>query len=94
MKLHDFENTETVLKLLGGYSFDPEATGTAALQDAKDMDSAGDAVVEVIEEFVRVETMFDGKLTDVVVHQMTKDNAESLDTVIATNLPIIYLVVY
>ena len=58
------------------------------------MDSAADAVVEVIDKFVRVETMFDGKLADNVVHQMTKDNAKSLDTVIATNLPIIYLVVY
>ena len=54
------------------------------------MDSAADAVVEVIDEFVRVETM----VADNVVHQMTKDNAKSLDTVIATNLPIIYLVVY
>ena len=61
MKLQDFENTEAVSKLLGGYSFDLEATGTVALQDAEGMNSTADAVVEIIEEFVRVETMFDEK---------------------------------
>ena len=34
----------------------------------------------------RVESMFDSKLKDDVVRQMTKDNADSLDVVIATNL--------
>ena len=42
----------------------------------------------------RIFSMFDRKLADDVVHQMIKDNAKSLDTVITTNLPIIYLVVY
>jgi len=86
MTPHDFDSKETISNVLAGYSFDPDATVSAALQDAKDMESAAAIVVETIEEFVRVETLFDGKLKDDVVRQMTKDNTDDLDVVIALNL--------
>jgi len=86
MKAYDFDKKESVTNVLAGYNFDPEATISAALQEAEDIDSTTDLVVETLDEFIRVESMFDGKLKDDVVRQMTKDNADNLDAVIALNL--------
>jgi len=86
MTPHSFDKKETVTNTLAGYTFDPEATAAAALQDAKDMESAAAIVAEAVDEFIRVETMFDSKLKDDVVRQMTKDNTDDLDIVIALNL--------
>ena len=83
---HSFASKESLMNILGGYNFDAEATVAAAFQDTEDIESAADLVTEVIDEFVRVESMFDSKLKDDVVRQMTKDNAENLDEVIALNL--------
>ena len=83
---HDFESKESLFNILAGYDYDIDATVAAAFFETTDLDSASDLVVEVVEEYMRVESMFDSKLKDDAVRQMTKDNAESLDVVISTNL--------
>jgi len=86
MTPHSFDNKEAMSNALAGYSSDAEATSAAVLQDAEDMESVSEVVAETVDEFIRVETMFDSKLRDDVVRQMTKDNVDDLDTVIALNL--------
>jgi len=86
MTPHSFDSKEAMSNALAGYSSDTEATSAVVFQDVKDMESASGIVVEIIDEFIRVETMFDGMLQDDVVRQMTKDNMDNLDTVIALNL--------
>eukprot|EP00554_Chaetoceros_debilis_P010506 CAMPEP_0194110112 /NCGR_PEP_ID=MMETSP0150-20130528/9428_1 /TAXON_ID=122233 /ORGANISM="Chaetoceros debilis, Strain MM31A-1" /LENGTH=2089 /DNA_ID=CAMNT_0038799207 /DNA_START=48 /DNA_END=6317 /DNA_ORIENTATION=+ len=83
---YEFGEKDAVFNILKGYTADPDATIAAAFQGTTDIESASNLAVEAIEEFVRVEAMFDGKLKDDVVRQMTKDNADTLDTVIAVNL--------
>lgn len=83
---HSFSSKETMMNILAGYKADVEGTVAAAFQETTDIDSASALAIEAINEFIRVESMFDGKLKDDVVRQMTKDNVDSLDTVIALNL--------
>jgi acetyl-CoA carboxylase/biotin carboxylase 1 len=83
---HTFSSREALFNILAGYDYDTEATVAAAFQDTDDIESATDLAIEVVDEFVRVESMFDSQLKDDVVRQMTKDNSESLDTVISLNL--------
>lgn len=82
----DVNAKDSVANILNGYEGDAEAAVAALLGDASDMDAAAAVVEESVTEFVRVESMFDGKLKDDVVRQMTKDNADSLDNVINLNL--------
>ena len=83
---HSFTSKESLMNILAGYEYDVEATVAAAFQETTDVESATDLAIEVVEEFVRVESMFDSKLKDDVVRQMTKDNAEDLELVIGLNL--------
>ena len=85
MDSYDFDETEALTNVLGGYDGDVEATVAAALQVADTKEAASELVVNAVNEFVRVESLFDGKLKDDVVRQLTKDNAETLDDVIALN---------
>jgi len=75
-----------VSNILSGYKGDAEAAVAALFADAGDIESVSAIVEENINNFMQVESMFDGKLKDDVVRQMTKDNAEDLDAVISTNL--------
>jgi len=77
---------ESVDNILAGYRGDPEAAAAAIFGDVDDIDSATAIATETLNEFLRVETMFDGKLKDDVVREMAKSNAESLESVIAMNL--------
>jgi len=86
MLSHDFDTKEAVSNILAGYTGDAEAAVAAAFQSIGDVDSAIDFVTEIIDEFVRVESLFDGKLKDDVVRQMAKDNGDDLSVVIASNL--------
>ena len=80
MTPHTFDSKEAMSNALAGYSSDTEATCDSVFQDTEDMDSAA-ILVEIVDEFIRVESMFDGLLQDNVVRQMTKDNVDSLDIV-------------
>jgi len=77
---------EKLQNILSGYSGDPEAIVSAAFSEVEDFESATALVTEIINEFLSVETMFDGLLLDDVVRDMTKANAESLGTVVSLNL--------
>uniref|UniRef100_A0A7S2EIT5 Acetyl-CoA carboxylase n=1 Tax=Ditylum brightwellii TaxID=49249 RepID=A0A7S2EIT5_9STRA len=82
----DITGAEAVENILAGYKGDAEAAAVSIFEGVTDIESAAATVSRVIEEFIRVESMFDGKLLDDVVREMTKANAESLGTVISTNL--------
>jgi len=77
---------ERLANLLAGYTGDPDSVVQAIFEGVSDFESAIGKVTETVEEFLRVETMFDGLLLDDVVRDMAKANAESLETVITLNL--------
>jgi len=85
MESHEFDVKDAVKNTLSGYGSDPEAIAAAAFQQLTDISSASELVSDTIYEFIRVESMFDGKLKDDVVRQMAKDNAEDLGVVISLN---------
>eukprot|EP00565_Helicotheca_tamesis_P003884 CAMPEP_0185725054 /NCGR_PEP_ID=MMETSP1171-20130828/1378_1 /TAXON_ID=374046 /ORGANISM="Helicotheca tamensis, Strain CCMP826" /LENGTH=2089 /DNA_ID=CAMNT_0028393057 /DNA_START=20 /DNA_END=6289 /DNA_ORIENTATION=+ len=82
----DIDGVEAVNGILSGFKGDPEAAAAAAFEGVTDIEAASAIASEAVEEFIRVESMFDDKLLDDVVRDMTKANAESLDTVISLNL--------
>jgi len=82
---YSFETSEAVENILSGYNGDIDAIIAAAIQSTSDVDSTSEVIVSALNEFIRVESMFDGKLKDDVVRQMAKDNADNLDDVINLN---------
>jgi len=80
------EPAEEVKNILAGYKGDPEAAASAAFEGITDIESASAIVEEALSEFLRVEKIFEGKLLDDVVRDLTKANAENLDVVISENL--------
>ena len=85
MDAFNFDSKDAVNNILAGYSGDVEATAVTAIDSATDVDTATDIVLGAVDEFVRVESMFDGKLRDDVVRTMAKDNINDLDQVINLN---------
>ena len=85
MGAFDFESKDVVDNILAGFSGDVEASPVSAIDSVTDVEAATDIVLGAVDEFVRVESMFDGKLRDDVVRTMAKDNAEELDQVINLN---------
>lgn len=71
--------------ILAGYTGDAEAAAQALLADVTDTGEAAGIVMETLNEFIRVESLFAGKLLDDVVRDLTKANSENLDVVIAEN---------
>ena len=82
----EMEPKTRVANILAGFKSDPEAALQAALAEANDMESASSIVTEAFKEFIRVESIFAGKIRDDVVRDLTKANAENLDVVISENL--------
>jgi len=80
------EAKDSVDHILSGFNGDAEAAAASLFADVKDIDSASSIVTETLNEFLRVESLFDGKLKDDAVRELTKANAEDLDSVIAVNL--------
>jgi acetyl-CoA carboxylase/biotin carboxylase 1 len=85
MTSHAFDTKDALFNVLAGYSADPEAVVATAFQATTDAASASELAVNVINEFMRVENMFDSKLKDDVVRKMAKDNIDDLDVVINNN---------
>ncbi len=79
------DSKDAANNILAGYKGDAEAAAQAALADASDLACASAAVVDAFNEYLRVETIFDGKLKDDVVRQLAKDNSASLETVVDIN---------
>ena len=71
--------------LLAGFSGDAEVVAQKPFEGVEDLESAAAIVTEAFNEFLRVESIFAGKLLDDVVRDLTKANAEDLDLVIAEN---------
>lgn len=78
-------SNDMVKHILEGFNGDPEAGVQLALDNIQDVESASTFVTESINEFLRVEKMFAGKLKDDVVREMTKANSDNLQVVIAEN---------
>jgi acetyl-CoA carboxylase/biotin carboxylase 1 len=74
-----------VANILAGFKGDPEAAAAAVLEGVTDASEAASIVTKTLNEFIRVESMFAGKLLDDVVRDLSKTNAENLDVVIAEN---------
>jgi acetyl-CoA carboxylase/biotin carboxylase 1 len=81
----DVDPKEVVSNILAGFSGEPEAAAQAALAAISDKEEAFAFVTDAINEYVRVEKMFAGKLKDDVVREMAKANPGSLGVVIADN---------
>eukprot|EP00522_Entomoneis_paludosa_P016513 CAMPEP_0172450434 /NCGR_PEP_ID=MMETSP1065-20121228/8763_1 /TAXON_ID=265537 /ORGANISM="Amphiprora paludosa, Strain CCMP125" /LENGTH=2096 /DNA_ID=CAMNT_0013202215 /DNA_START=2922 /DNA_END=9212 /DNA_ORIENTATION=- len=82
---HEASPMDDVKNVLAGFSGDAEAVAAAALDNADDKDAAVALVSDALAEFIRVESVFAGKLQDDVVREMTKANIDDLDAVIAEN---------
>jgi len=82
----EMDAPEVVKNILSGFKGDANAAAAAALDGASDIEAAASLVQETLSEFLRVEKIFEGKLLDDVVRDLTKANAESLDVVITENL--------
>jgi acetyl-CoA carboxylase/biotin carboxylase 1 len=80
-------NAKSAVKnVLAGFKGDPEAAASAFLEGVADIEAASGLVTETLSEFLRVETIFAGKLRDDVVRELTKANSDTLDVVIAESL--------
>mmetsp|Transcript_4093 Transcript_4093/g.8426 ORF Transcript_4093/g.8426 Transcript_4093/m.8426 type:complete len:1007 (-) Transcript_4093:3291-6311(-) len=82
---HERPPMEEISNILAGFSGDAEAVAAAGLDVAEDKDAAATMVATALSEFIRVESIFAGKLQDDVVRDMTKANIDDLDVVIAEN---------
>ena len=74
-----------VSNILAGFKGDPEAAAQAVLDGVTDADEAATTITDILSEFIRVESVFAGKLLDDVVRDITKANADTLDVVISEN---------
>ena len=82
----DMDADKALTNVLAGYKLDAEAVAAQALDSVSDSAAASEMIVGAINEFYRVESLFDEQISDDVVRTLTKDNAETLDVVIAENL--------
>ena len=79
----DVSSQEGIKNVLAGYETDADAIVQQAFADVADMQSASSLVVDTLNEFLRVEQIFAGKLMDDVVRDLTKANLGNLDVVIS-----------
>ena len=82
----DIEVGDSIMNILAGYGGNADAVVPRAFEMNADMESAAKLAVDTIEEFLRVEALFAGKLLDDVVRELTKANVDSLDVVVNDNL--------
>jgi acetyl-CoA carboxylase/biotin carboxylase 1 len=76
---------ESAIKnILAGYNGDADRAVQAAF-DMDNLEASTSLITEGLSEFLRVESIFAGKLRDDVVRELTKANTESLDVVIKEN---------
>jgi acetyl-CoA carboxylase/biotin carboxylase 1 len=75
--------TDMISHILAGYQGDAEFAANAAFEDIEDVETAATLVTDTLNEFLRVEKIFNGRLLDDVVRDLTKANSEDLDHVIA-----------
>ena len=76
---------EKVSNILAGFKGDPEAAAQTVVDQASDLATASAVITSALSEFIRVESLFAGRLKDDVVREMTKANSDNLAVVIAEN---------
>jgi acetyl-CoA carboxylase / biotin carboxylase 1 len=81
-KTLDADVADMITNILAGFDGNPDAVVQKALAGAKDMATASKVVVDAVEEFLRVERIFAGKLLDDVVRELTKANIDNLKIVV------------
>lgn len=81
----EIETADAINNVLAGYSGEVEKLVAEAMDSAESAEAASATITEAINEYLRVENLFIGKLKDDVVRDMTKANTETLDVVIAEN---------
>jgi acetyl-CoA carboxylase/biotin carboxylase 1 len=79
----DHEVAQDIKNILAGYDGNPDALVQAAFESMEDIDTASQLVIDTVEEFLRVEEIFIGKLMDDVVRELTKANIDNLEKVVS-----------
>lgn len=74
--------SDVVASILDGFKNDPDAAAQNAIAEAGDTNSIIDLVTSTFVEYVRVEKVFDGKVADDVVRDLTKGKTETLNEAI------------
>jgi acetyl-CoA carboxylase/biotin carboxylase 1 len=74
--------SEKATHLLAGFKHDPDAIAQSVLAEIEDAASAVEFIDNSIKEFLRIENIFDGKVKDEVVRELTKSNVDSLGDVV------------
>jgi len=82
----EVEAKKSVDSILAGYVGDADGGAAALLGPVTDGESGAALIAEVLEEYFRIESQFDGKLKDDVVRDLIKANKDSLQTVIDVNM--------
>jgi len=78
----DTEATDKIKNVLAGYDGNPNSVVQQAFDATQDMESASQLAVDTLEEFLRVENLFAGKLFDDVVRDLTKTNIDNLEVAV------------
>lgn len=81
----DVDAEEVLSNILAGFNGEPEAAVQEAFASISDKEAAAALATSTINEYLRVENMFAGKLKDDVVREMAKANTDSLDVVVKEN---------
>lgn len=81
----EVEPKEALHNILAGFDGNPETVASAAFAAVADKQAATALALETINEYLRVEKMFVGKLKDDVVREMAKANSGKLGVVVAEN---------
>jgi len=74
---------DAVINTLAGFQNDPDAIAQKAFADAADGDASMDIITDTLDEFVRVETLFDGKIPDDAIRELIKSHSENEEEAIA-----------
>jgi acetyl-CoA carboxylase/biotin carboxylase 1 len=74
---------DALVNTLAGFDNDPDAVAQKALADAVDVDASMDLITDTLEEFVRVESLFDGKVPDEAVRDLIKSHADNEEEAIS-----------
>ena len=82
----DMDPKKAVMNVLAGFNLDAEAVAQQAMESVADSEEAAELILQVLEEFYRVESQFEGAIVDDVVRTLTKANVDTLDVVISENL--------
>lgn len=81
----EIDPKETIANILAGFTGETEATVARAFENTHNLEAAAYLVADSINEYLRVEKLFAGRLKDDVVREMTKANVGNLAVVIAEN---------